>query len=145
MSTSQNPVLPPLGDASGGLAGDVRESIAISSLNSVAGQTSVLSNLVYANTGQSVNQSQQNAVANQQAMNAIGGSVTGRVTNLVSNLSPREAVAVVKLTSGNDLAEQIADLRASLAPLTPPTPPDPQVVEVTPPVTIVVREPKTGR
>jgi hypothetical protein len=51
-------------------------------------------------------------------MNQLGVTVTGKIVNLVANLSPMEAVAVVKMDTGNDIAQQISDLKAAVAPLT---------------------------
>jgi len=104
------------------LPNDIRESIAIGNVKSVAEQPSMLSNLAYANQIGNVNLSQQNAVANQQAMNQLALTVTGKVVNLISNLSPMEGIAVTKLNTGNDIAQQIADLKAAIAPLTNPSP-----------------------
>ncbi|HEX8558383.1 MAG TPA: hypothetical protein VF668_09785 [Pyrinomonadaceae bacterium] len=99
-------------DATTVLPDDIRESIALGSFASVAGQPSSLSNLAYGNAVGNVNLSQQNTVAHQQALNAVGQTVTGSAVNLVANLSPMEAVAAVKLDTGNDVAEQLADLKA---------------------------------
>ncbi|HEV2913203.1 MAG TPA: RebB family R body protein [Pyrinomonadaceae bacterium] len=105
------------------LPDDIRESIAIGNVKSVAEQPSMLSNLAYANQISNVNLSQQNAVSNQQALNQLGLSVTGKSVNLVANLSPMEAVATVKLDTGNDVAQQLADLQGTVAAFTsPPTP-----------------------
>jgi hypothetical protein len=45
--------------------------------------------------------------------------------NLVANLSPMEAVAAVKLDTGNDVAEQLADIKGTVQAFSPPpvTPP----------------------
>ncbi len=102
-------------DLTSALPDDIRESIAIGNVKSVAEQPSMLSNLAYANLIANVNLSQQNAVSNQQAMNQLGLTVTGKVVNLVANLSPMEAVAVVKMDTGNDVAQQLADLKGTLA------------------------------
>lgn len=91
---------------------DIRESVAIGNVKSIAEQPSLLSNLTYSNTATNVNLSQQNAVSQQQAMNQLTTSVAGKMVNLISNISPMEAVAVLKLTSGNELAGDIADLKA---------------------------------
>src|SRR5215211_6494097 len=99
---------PPPVKISSELPDDIRESIAIGNVKSVAEQSSMLSNLAYANLISNVNLSQQNAVSNQQAMNQLGLTVTGKVVNLVANLSPMEAVAVVKMDTGNDIAEQLS-------------------------------------
>jgi hypothetical protein len=105
-------------DGTSSLPDDIRESIAIGNVKSVAEQSSMLSNLAYANLISNVNLSQQNAVSNQQAMNQLGLTVTGKVVNLVANLSPMEAVAVVKMDTGNDIAEQLSDLKGTLAAFT---------------------------
>jgi hypothetical protein len=106
-------------DGTSSLPDDIRESIAIGNVKSVAEQSSMLSNLAYANLISNVNLSQQNAVSNQQAMNQLGLTVTGKVVNLVANLSPMEAVAVVKMDTGNDIAEQLSDIKGSLAAFAP--------------------------
>ena len=108
-------------DGTSSLPDDIRESIAIGNVKSVAEQSSMLSNLAYANLISNVNLSQQNAVSNQQAMNQLGLTVTGKVVNLVANLSPMEAVAVVKMDTGNDIAEQLSDLKGTLAAFTQPS------------------------
>ena len=110
-------------DGTSSLPDDIRESIAIGNVKSVAEQSSMLSNLAYANLISNVNLSQQNAVSNQQAMNQLGLTVTGKVVNLVANLSPMEAVAVVKMDTGNDIAEQLSDLKGTLAAFAPPSKP----------------------
>ena len=105
-------------DSSSALPDDIRESIAIGNVKSVAEQPSMLSNLTFSNTITNTNLSQQNAVSQQQAMNQLTTTVTGKVVNLIANLTPLEAVATVKLDTGNDLAQQIADLKAAVLPLT---------------------------
>jgi Killing trait len=107
----------PGGGNSSALPDDIRESIAIGNVKSVAEQPSMLANLAYANLLQNVNLSQQNAVSNQQAANQLQLTVTGKAVNLISNLSPMEAVAVTKMDTGNDIAQQISDLKAAIAPL----------------------------
>ena len=108
-------------DGTSSLPDDIRESIAIGNVKSVAEQSSMLSNLAYANLISNVNLSQQNAVSNQQAMNQLGLTVTGKVVNLVANLSPMEAVAVVKMDTGNDIAQQLSDIKGTLAAFTTTT------------------------
>jgi hypothetical protein len=99
------------------LPNDIREAVAIANVKSVAEQPSMLSNLAFANLIGNVNLSQQNAVSNQQSINQLAVSVTGKAVNAVANLSPMEAVAVAKLDTGNDVAEQISDLKATVASL----------------------------
>ena len=126
----------PAADSQTVLPDDIRESIAIGSFTSISGQPSSLSSLAYSNSISNNNLTQQNTVANQQAMNQVGQSVLGTTVNLVSNLSPMEAVAVVKMDTGNDVAQQLADLQGTVAafssparphPVPPPRPPLPPV------------------
>ncbi|HEX8175068.1 MAG TPA: hypothetical protein VF543_08115 [Pyrinomonadaceae bacterium] len=105
--------------SSSALPDDIRESIAIGNVKSVAEQSSMLSNLAYANLISNVNLSQQNAVSNQQGLNQLGVTVTGKAVNLVANLSPMEAAAAVKLDTGNDVAEQLADLKGTVSAFAP--------------------------
>ena len=86
--------------------------LSISSLKSIAEQPAMLANLAYANLIANTNLSQQNAVANQQAMNELGISVVGKTVNTVSNLGPLEARSAVDVLTDNSLADEIASLRA---------------------------------
>lgn len=107
------------------LPDDIREAIAIGNVKSVAEQSSMLSNLAYANLISNTNLAQQNAVSNQQGLNQLGATVTGKSVNLVSNLNPLEAVAAVKLDTGNDVAEQLADIKGIVQAFSP-APPSPK-------------------
>lgn len=64
---------------------DAIEAAAISSIKSLGEQPAMLANLAYSNLVNNTNISQQNAVANQQAMNEIGIAVTGKAVQCVSN------------------------------------------------------------
>jgi Killing trait len=81
-------------DGTPALPGDVRETVAICNLKSVAEQPSLLSNLAYANLISNLNLAQKNAISNQQAMNHLGLAVTGKAVNMVANLSPMEVMAL---------------------------------------------------
>ena len=96
------------------LPDDIRESVAIGNLKSVAEQSSMLSNLTYADLITNDNLSQQNAVSNQQGMNQLGIAVAGKTNKLVSSLNPLEASALAKLDTGNDISEQLADIKGTL-------------------------------
>lgn len=87
---------------------------AVADLKSVAEQPAILSNLALANLIQNVNQAQQNAVSQQQAMNQISVAVTGKVVNLLTTLGPLEAMSAQQLLTGNAVAEEIADLKAAV-------------------------------
>jgi hypothetical protein len=100
--------------AGSSLPGEILDPIAIGSVYGIAGQPSSLANLAYANSIITTNLTQQNSVANQQAMNEVGESVLGKTVNLVANLNPLEAVATTKLDTGNDVAQQVIDLKAAV-------------------------------
>ena len=93
---------------------EVVSAIATANVKAIAEQPAMLSNLAYSNLVANTNLSQQNAVANQQAMNELGISVVAKATNTVSNLSPLEARSAVDVLTNNELAQTIADLKAAL-------------------------------
>ena len=94
---------------------DTATVVAIANLKSIAEQPAMLSNLAYANSIANTNLSQQNAVANQQAMNELGISIVGKTVNTVSNLGPLEARSAVDILTNNELAQTIADLKTTIA------------------------------
>lgn len=96
------------------LPGDIRESVAITNVKTIAEQPSLLSNLAFADLISNDNLSQQNAVANQQGMSQLAISVAGKINNLVTNLNPLQATAQAKLDTGNDISEQLADIKEML-------------------------------
>ncbi|WYL96839.1 MAG: RebB family R body protein [Gloeotrichia echinulata IR180] len=96
-----------------GLPNDIRESIAIANAKSVAEQPAMLSNLAFANLVTNTNLAQQNAIANQQAMYQLSVTITAKAVNKISDLSPVEALAITKLDTSNDVAQQIADVKAA--------------------------------
>ncbi|MCK9200903.1 MAG: RebB family R body protein [Gallionella sp.] len=67
------------------LPDDIVQSVAIGNLKAIAEQPAMLSNLAYSNLVANTNLSQQNAVANQQAMNELGIAVVAMACNIVSN------------------------------------------------------------
>lgn len=88
--------------------------INITNLKSVGEQPAMISNLAYGNLVNNTNLSQQNAVSNQQAMNELGISIVGKTVNKVSDLGPLEARSAVDILTNNELAQTIADLKATL-------------------------------
>ena len=94
------------------LPGDVEQSIAVSNVKSIAEQPAMLANMAYANLVNNVNLSQQNAIANQQAMNQLNITIVGKIVNSLIDLGPKEATATTHLTTGDDMAKQIAELQA---------------------------------
>lgn len=110
MPTSSSPSAPALNPA----VAETVTAIAIANLKSVAEQPAMLSNLAYSNVVANTNLSQQNAVANQQAMNELGIAIVGKVVNSLTNLSPLEARSAVDVLTDNALADEIASLRAAV-------------------------------
>jgi hypothetical protein len=98
--------------------GETVTVIGVSNLKSVAEQPAMLSNLSYSNTITNTNLSQQNAVSNQQAMNELGISILGKTVNKVSDLGPLEARSAVDILTNNELAQTIADLKATIQSFT---------------------------
>lgn len=96
------------------LPNDIRESVTIGNLKSVAEQSSLVANLSYANLLINENLGQQNAVSNQQGMNHLNVTVTGKINKLVSSLNPVESRALTRLEAGNNVAEHLADIKAML-------------------------------
>lgn len=92
--------------------------IGIANLKSIAEQPAMLSNLAYSNIVANTNLSQQNAVANQQAMNELGISIVGKTVNKVSDLGPLEARSAVDVLTDNALADEIASLRSVIQAFT---------------------------
>jgi len=90
------------------------EAVTVGNLKAVGEQPAMLSNLAYANLVANTNLAQQNAVANQQAMNELGIAVLGKAVNTVSNLGPLEARSAVDVLTNNELAQTIADLKATV-------------------------------
>jgi len=95
-----------------GIPDDIRESAAIGNIKSVAEQPAMLSNLTFSNLINNDNLSQQNALSNQQAMNQLGLTTSGKAINRITNSVPRDTTAIQKLNTANELAQQIADFRA---------------------------------
>lgn len=96
------------------LDAEVISSVAIGNLKAISEQPAMLSNLVYSNVVSTNNLGQQNAVANQQAINELGISVVAKGSNTVSNLDPLTARSSVDIMTNNEMAQTIADLKSVL-------------------------------
>jgi len=90
-------------------------ALAIANIKSVAEQPAMLCNLMFGNLVNNTNLSQQNAIANQQAMYEVGRAVTGKVVNTVLALGPMEARSALQILTGNAVAEEKMDLQAAAA------------------------------
>ncbi len=83
-------------------------------------QPAMLATLAYANLVANTNLAQQNAVAHQQAMNELGIAVVAKAVDTVTNLGPLEARSAVDVLSNNELAQTVADLKATVQAFTQP-------------------------
>jgi hypothetical protein len=92
----------------------VLEAVAIGNLKSISEQPAMLANLAYSNMVANTNLSAQNAVANQQGLNELGVSVLGKTVNIVSTLGPLESKSASEILTGNAVAEEIGDLKATV-------------------------------
>lgn len=104
-----------MSDANSVESNEIVQSVAISNTKSVAEQPALLSNLAYANTIANTNISQQNAVANQQAMNELAISIVARSVNVITSPGALSARSAVDILTNNELAQTIADLKATIA------------------------------
>jgi hypothetical protein len=94
---------------------NVVEGVAVGNLKSIAEQPAMLSNLAFANVAFSNNLAQQNAVANQQAMNETGVAATSKAVKAVASIGPLEARSAVDVLTNDEIAQTIADLKATVA------------------------------
>ena len=90
-------------------------ALAIANVKSVAEQPAMLSNLMFANNVSNTNLAQANAVSNQQNMNEVGTSVVGKVVNSITNLGPLEAMSALQILTGNEVAEELIDIKSAMA------------------------------
>lgn len=89
-------------------------AVATGNLKAISEQPALLSNLAYSNVVSTTNLGQQNAVANQQAGNQINAPIVAKAVNTVSDLGPMDSRSAVDVLTNNELAQTIADLKASV-------------------------------
>jgi hypothetical protein len=89
-------------------------AVATGNLKAISEQPALLSNLAYSNVVSTTNLGQQNAVANQQAGNQISTPIVAKAVNTVSDLGPMDSRSAVDVLTNNELAQTIADLKASV-------------------------------
>lgn len=92
----------------------VIDAVATGNLKAISEQPAMLSNLAYSNVVSTNNLGQQNAVSNQQSGNQLGVSLLAKATNTVGNFDPMAARSAVDVLSNNELAQTIADLKATV-------------------------------
>ena len=86
------------------IAEEIIDSVAISNLKTVAEVAS-----------HSMGLAMQNAVAHQNRLNIVAEAAIGNITKNLTEADPIEAVSILKTLSGNDLAQQLAQLLSALA------------------------------
>ena len=96
------------------LPGSITEGISIANIKSIAEQPATLANLFLGNTIQNTNQTQENAVSNQQALNSVQTTVLGKVVNMLTTLGPLESMSATQILTGNSVAEELGALKASV-------------------------------
>lgn len=105
---------------SSSLPDSITQSIEISNAKSIGEQPAMLANLAYSNTVANTNISQQNAAANQQAMNELGVAVVGQSVDELSRSSAAlGARSAVDVLTNNELAAEIEKLKAAIQAFTP--------------------------
>lgn len=93
-------------------------AVATGNLKAISEQPALLSNLAYSNAVSSNNLGQQNAVSNQQAGNQLGVPLVAKAVNAISNIDPLASRSAVNVLTNNELAQTIADLKASVEAFT---------------------------
>jgi hypothetical protein len=91
---------------------DVVTAVDVANVRAIAEQPAMLANLAFANLVANTNLAQQNAVANQQLMNQLGGAILARAASIATD--PPLDKAAVQVITPEDLAKTIADLKATL-------------------------------
>jgi hypothetical protein len=81
-------------------------------------QPSVLSDLAYSNQVSSTNQASKSQVSNQDAMNRLRHMILANAVTSVQSTDPKTARSVVSVLTSNELAQEIADLKAAIAAFT---------------------------
>lgn len=94
---------------------EIIETVSIGGMVSNSAQPAMLSNLAYTNTLSNSNLGQQNAVANQQALNQLNVATVGGMVSAISDLGPLESKSAVEVMTDNALAATIIDLKAAVA------------------------------
>ncbi len=96
----------PKDQPSSALSDDTHEVPAIADGKSVAEQAAFLSNLALADVISNINLAQQNAVSNQQAMNQLGLTITGKAVNFILDRSPVEVTDPAAITVSGATSER---------------------------------------
>jgi len=90
------------------------DTLSIENLKTVGGASAAAHAGLAQVAAQSLGLAMQNAVTNQQSLNAINQAATTVAVNKLLNMDAAEALAVVKANTGNDLASQMQALLAAL-------------------------------
>jgi Killing trait len=108
--------------AGGGLPEDIVEAIAVSNAKSIGEQPAILSNLALANEIANVNLSQQNSIANQQAMFQLQMATVAKCVELIVNIDPNNPKASDQIEMYKKLMEQMVELFNKMSSGSSPTP-----------------------
>lgn len=80
----------------------------------LAQQPTLLSNLAYTNQTAGNDLAAKGQVANQNAQNKLRLSILANAVNQIQDAGPKEGRSAVDVLTGNELAQTIADLKATL-------------------------------
>lgn len=93
---------------------DVIAGVAIANMLAESSGPAAISNLAIANTVANNRAAGQNAVTNQQAMQQVQLASTASAVSKVQDLQPLEARSSVDVLTNNELAQTLADMKATL-------------------------------
>lgn len=91
-------------ETQGQIPDEIRESVAINNIKTLGESAAFYTQLAMGN-----------AVSHQNRLNVIAETTVGQICKALIEVDPSESVAIQKLLSGNDLAQQLAQLLAALA------------------------------
>jgi len=93
----------------------IKESVEVANLKNLGDGPAMAMATLYQGMTQAAVLAAQNAVANQANQMATNNAATVMGINKLLNLDPTESVSLLKSMSGNDLAQQLAQLVSGLA------------------------------
>lgn len=92
----------------------VVDSVTIDNVKTIAGAASAAQAQLYSMAAHAAGLAIQNATGQQHSLNVINQALITQAVNKLLNIDVEEAVATLKATSGNDLAQQLSALLTAL-------------------------------
>lgn len=97
------------------MADTAEDSVVLANTKNLGDAPAMAMSTLYQGMAQAAVLAAQNAVANQANQMAQNNAATVMGVNKLLNLDPTESVSLLKSMSGNDLAQQLAQLVSGLA------------------------------